>query len=110
MSATNRGSERKPCDFYATPVEVVENFLDNYTLPRGNILEPSAGNGNIIVALRNRWINSNITALELREEEEETLKREADEVIILLSILSFSNFLRPFLWNIPSCNFSDPAV
>ena len=32
MSATNRGSERKPCDFYATPVEVVENFLDNYTL------------------------------------------------------------------------------
>ena len=82
MSATNRGSERKLCDFYATPVEVVENFLDNYTLPKGNILEPSAGNGNIIAALRNRWINSNITALELREEEEETLKREADEVII----------------------------
>ena len=82
MSATNRGSERKLCDFYATPVEVVENFLDNYTLPKGNILEPSAGNGNIIVALRNRWINSNITALELREEEEKTLKREADEVII----------------------------
>ena len=27
-----------------------------------------------------------------------------------LSILSFSNFLRPFLWNIPSCNFPDPAV
>ncbi len=82
MSATNRGSERKAQDFYATPVEVVENFLDNYTLPEGNILEPSAGNGNIIVALRNKWISNNITALELREEEEETLKREADEVII----------------------------
>lgn len=29
MSATNRGSERKPYDFYATPIDVVENFLNN---------------------------------------------------------------------------------
>ncbi|MGL5328969.1 MAG: hypothetical protein ACRDD7_06850 [Peptostreptococcaceae bacterium] len=28
MSATNRGAERKPHDFYATPIDVVENLLD----------------------------------------------------------------------------------
>lgn len=30
MSATNRGSERKPHDFYSTPIECVENFLNKY--------------------------------------------------------------------------------
>ena len=53
MSATNRGTERKPHDFYATPVSCVENFLKRYNLPNGDILEPSAGNGNIIQAIRN---------------------------------------------------------
>ena len=28
MSATNRGAERKPYDFYATPINVVENLLN----------------------------------------------------------------------------------
>lgn len=53
ISATNRGSDRKPSDFYATPIEVVENFLHNYDLPSGDILEPSAGNGNIVQAIKN---------------------------------------------------------
>lgn len=35
MSATNRGTKRKSFDFYATPVEVVNNFLNNYNLPQG---------------------------------------------------------------------------
>lgn len=30
MSATKRGSERKPHDFYATPIDCIENFIDNY--------------------------------------------------------------------------------
>lgn len=29
MSATNRGTERKAYDFYATPIDVVENLLHN---------------------------------------------------------------------------------
>ena len=37
MSATNRGSERKPHDFYATPIDVVENFIDNYNGVIGGI-------------------------------------------------------------------------
>lgn len=30
MSATNRGTERKAHDFYATPISCIENFIDNY--------------------------------------------------------------------------------
>lgn len=82
MSATNRGTERKPYDFYATPVDVVKNFLNNYDLPKGNILEPSAGNGNVIKALRDKGIQNNITAIEIREEEENNLSRLSDKVII----------------------------
>ena len=82
MSATNRGTERKPYDFYATPVDVVKNFLNNYDLPKGNILEPSAGNGNVIKALRDKGIQNNITAIEIREEEENNLNMLSDKVII----------------------------
>lgn len=82
MSATNRGTKRKTHDFYATPVDVVKNFLSNYQLPEGNILEPSAGNGNIIKAIRDVGCLNNVTAIELREEEESNLKKIADEVII----------------------------
>lgn len=48
----------------------------------GNILEPSAGNGNIIKALRNKGVNAHITALEIRPEEERNLNNISDEVII----------------------------
>ena len=48
MSATNRGAERKPYDFFFFFVNVVKNFLFNYKLLAGNILAPCAGNGNII--------------------------------------------------------------
>lgn len=82
MSATNRGAERKPHDFYATPVDVVKNFLNGYNLPEGNILEPSAGNGNIIKAIRETGFSNNITAVELREEEVSNLNEIANEVII----------------------------
>ena len=56
MSATNRRAERKAYDFYATPTDVVLNFLEKQNISKlkgngGVILEPSAGNGNIIKAL-----------------------------------------------------------
>lgn len=82
ISATNRGSDRKPSDFYATPIEVVENFLHNYDLPSGDILEPSAGNGNIVQAIKNMDKSRLVTALELRKEEYNNLAQIADEVII----------------------------
>ena len=84
MSATNRGTERKPYDFYATPIDCVENFINNYGIDRikGNILEPSAGNGNIIQALRRKKVQGTITALELRDEERYNLTQISDKVII----------------------------
>lgn len=84
MSATGRGTERKPHDFYATPIDCVENFINNYGIDRikGNILEPSAGNGNIIQALRQKKVQGIITALELRDEERDSLTRISDKVII----------------------------
>ena len=83
MSATNRGAERKAYDFYATPINVVENFIDNYNgVIGGDILEPSAGNGNVIQALRNKNINGYITAIEIRDEEFNNLSKISDDVIL----------------------------
>lgn len=83
MSATNRGTERKPHDFYATPIDCIENFIDNYGgVISGDILEPSAGNGNVIKALRNKNINGDITAIEIRNEEFDRLSEISDTVII----------------------------
>lgn len=82
MSATNRGAVRRESDFYATPIESVYSFLDNFDgiNPTDHILEPSAGNGAILSALRSRGFHNRITAVELREEEKD-LYFFADEVI-----------------------------
>ena len=85
ISATNRGSERVASDFYATPIPVIKKFLKHYKLQHGHILEPSAGNGNFITALREEGYNNYnpITAIELREEERNNLiDSGADNVII----------------------------
>ena len=36
MSATNRGSTRKPHDFYPTPIQTIETFLDVFPLRGGD--------------------------------------------------------------------------
>lgn len=84
MSATNRGKERKPYDFYATPIDVVENLLSNIDLNKygDKVLEPSAGNGNICRVVKKYYPNKRVTALEIREEELENLTQYSDEVII----------------------------
>ena len=84
MSATGRGAQRRAFDFYATPLESVFSFLDNFDniSLSDRILEPSAGNGNIIRALRSRGYTNRIDAVEIRPEEWEQLKDIADEVIL----------------------------
>lgn len=84
MSATNRGTVRKPHDFYATPVDVVENVLNNLDLSEygDNVLEPSAGNGNIVQVFKEHYPNKKITAMEIREEEVDNLKQCAGKVLI----------------------------
>lgn len=84
MSATNRGGERKACDFYATPAETIRSFLANFDgISSGDrILEPSAGNGQIIRVLRECGYDNRIDAVELRPEERATLEALADNVTI----------------------------
>lgn len=75
MSATNRGGERKAYDFYATPPETIRSFLANFDgISSGDrILEPSAGNGQIIKVLRESGYDNRIDAVELRPEERSDL-------------------------------------
>lgn len=82
MSATGRGAVRRDADFYATPLETVYSFLDVYDGIKSSdsILEPSAGDGAIIKALRNRGYDNHIDAIELREEERYNLIGYADRV------------------------------
>ena len=82
MSATNRGATRKDSDFYATPLNSIYAFLDVYNGIKSTdlILEPSAGNGNIITALRNKGYTNPIHVIELREEERSNLVGKADKV------------------------------
>lgn len=84
MSATGRGAARQAYDFYATPRESVYSFLDNFEgiSLSDRILEPSAGNGNIIQALRDRGFTNQIDAVEIRPEEWKHLEGIADNVIL----------------------------
>lgn len=84
MSATNRGCERKAYDFYATPPETVRAFLANFDgISAGDrILEPSAGNGQIVKVLREGGYDNRIDAVELRPEERGALEALAGNVTI----------------------------
>lgn len=68
MSATNRGGQRSPADFYATPAWCVRRFLERCTLPRGRWLEPTAGEGHLLRAVASVRPALDWTAVELRPE------------------------------------------
>lgn len=69
MSATNRGTQRRACDFYPTPTTAIHSFLNNFPLKEGGaVLEPGAGSGNIIKVLQ-QYGNFSIDAVEIRGEE-----------------------------------------
>lgn len=84
MSATNRGGQRKAYDFYATQADTVHAFLNSFEgiSASDRILEPSAGNGAIIQALRNHGYTNRIDAVEIRPEERAQLEALADNVTI----------------------------
>ena len=85
MSATNRSNVRKSYDFYSTPIECIKTLLNNIDLSGyGNdVLEPSAGNGNICKVFKEYYPNKDLTAVELREEEFNNLcQLNIDDVII----------------------------
>jgi len=74
---------RRDKDFYITPSWAVNILLDNYQIHTGHVLEPCAGNGAVCKALREHdsWDGS-ITAVEIREEEQDALSKVCDDVII----------------------------
>lgn len=88
MSATNRGAKRVEADFYATPLNVIENFLSHHQLREGVILEPSAGNGNFVNVIRNNGYNDLIVANELRVEELDNLQQSGANIITNFDYLS----------------------
>ena len=79
--------EREPQDFYPTPIPVIQTFLNTYNKnnkisENAIILEPSAGNGNFINAMKNMGFKNKIDAIEIREEELDNLKKYADDATI----------------------------
>lgn len=52
MSSTNRGSQRSPADYYPTPGWCVDRLLEAAALPGGLWLEPCAGEGDIVSAVK----------------------------------------------------------
>lgn len=81
MSATNRGTKRRPHDFYPTPIPTIEAFLDIFPLRGIEVLEPGAGGGNIIKTLQ-KYGDFTIDAVEIRPEEKENLQQLGANVII----------------------------
>ena len=83
MSATNRGAIRRESDFYRTPPEAINTFLDAFELyPFLYILEPCAGDGAIIKEIGKR-MKKIVTAVEIRPEEKDNLLQSgADSVYI----------------------------
>jgi hypothetical protein len=73
MSATNRGGQRTPADFYPTPAWCVWRLLEARALPGGRWLEPCAGTGAIVQAVQDHRTDVQWTTIELREACRETL-------------------------------------
>lgn len=82
MNKTNRnGKYRQLLDFYPTPVNTVLHFLKNHNIKEGHILEPSAGCGNILEAIRESGYKNEITSVEIREEEMDNLSKYGEVYI-----------------------------
>ena len=77
MSATNRGATRRESDYYRTPPEAINAFLNTFEFsPFLHVLEPCAGDGAIIreIAKRTKKL---ITAVEIRKEKKTTFSGPA---------------------------------
>lgn len=82
MSATGRGAERRPSDFYPTPAWAVARLLEVVDLPGGAWLEPSAGDGAIIRAVNARRSDVDWIAIDVRQECEAPLRAAGADTFI----------------------------
>lgn len=74
MSAAGRGAVRKEADFYPTPFDAIAPIIKHLNLPRGDWLEPSAGEGAIIAAVNKLRRDVFWTACELRPQAARQIK------------------------------------
>ena len=77
MSATNRGAIRRESDFYRTPSETINAFLDALDfMPFRYIIEPCAGNGALVreLAKRTKQPIHLLQPLRLERKKKKTLK------------------------------------
>jgi hypothetical protein len=88
MSSTSRGAERHPDDFYATP-EWATLALLRVLGPHapGRILEPTAGTGAIVRALRKHWPGCGVTANEIDAERAELLHDAGAKIVKVTDFL-----------------------
>ena len=89
ISATNRGSKRIKSDFYVTPPEVVSSFLNNHQLQEGYILEPCAGNGSFVKAIRQAGYDNRITSIEILEQRYDDLLQYGNSEVIITDYLEW---------------------
>lgn len=78
-STEQNSSEREEYDNYPTPVDLVEAIVARVRkelgeLPNHMFIEPSAGSGRFVKAMRATWPNNAIAAVEFRLEEEQNLR------------------------------------
>lgn len=67
MSATNRGSERSPRDYYVTPSTAILSFLEHHKILPGTILDPGAGDGAFGKAIKMYGLQNRLDAVEIQE-------------------------------------------
>jgi len=81
MSSTNRGATRCVADFYRTPSNTINIFLEHFKLLEGPVLEICAGDGAIVKELRKRtdWA---IIANEIRTEENDNLRKSGANFVM----------------------------
>lgn len=93
MSATNRGAVRAVADYYPTPSWCVRRILEKIDAPAGlTWLEPCAGDGALVRALRAHDAKAEIGAFELREDAMSSLHRAGADVSVCCDALLLTDW------------------
>ncbi len=82
MSAKNRKKRSKPKEDYFTPAWTVRRLLEHVQLPAGRWLEPMAGEGHIIRAVRDKYREyADFSAVELQAKYVPALRKSGASVV-----------------------------
>jgi len=102
--------KRSPYDFYPTPRDVVEKLFDHYFLDgvdNETILEPCAGDGVIVEAIKRRYPRAVISAIEIDATHEDALQATEPDFYVLKDFLKLNNAqLNCYDWVITNPPFS----